>query len=124
VEVGGADRRVELRVVERGGEVRVAVRTPDAGLADDLRQHLPALAARLEQSGLRAEAWHAVTGPAERIRAAEPASSEAQPQNGQGNSQSRERHQDAPPRRPKPPADISAEPEKGPGFAWHLNSLA
>jgi hypothetical protein len=52
------EQRVDVRLIERSGEVRVAVRTPDAQLAGDLRTGLPALATRLEQSGYRAETWH------------------------------------------------------------------
>jgi hypothetical protein len=49
---------VDVRLIERSGEVRVAVRTPDAQLAGDLRANLSTLATRLEQSGFRAETWH------------------------------------------------------------------
>lgn len=48
--------RVELNIAERGGEVRVAVRTPDPGVRQTLRAELPALVERLEQGGYRAEA--------------------------------------------------------------------
>lgn len=58
LEVTGGDSRVEVRVVERSGDLRVDVRTPDARLAGELREGLPALTARLEQTGFRAEAWH------------------------------------------------------------------
>jgi hypothetical protein len=58
LQVGGdGEQRVEVRVSERGGDVFVAVRTPDSRLAGDLRQNLPALAARLEQSGFHATTW-------------------------------------------------------------------
>ena len=52
------EQRVDVRLTERSGEVRVAVRTPDAQLAGALRASLPALSARLEQTGFRAETWH------------------------------------------------------------------
>lgn len=48
--------RVELNIAERGGEVRVAVRTPDPHVRQTLRAELPALVERLEQGGYRAEA--------------------------------------------------------------------
>jgi hypothetical protein len=48
---------VELRVVEREGEIHVAVRTGDADLAHGLRQGLPELVDRLDQGGFRSEAW-------------------------------------------------------------------
>jgi hypothetical protein len=61
---------VELRVVERAGELRVAVRTGDADLAHGLRQGLPELVDRLDQGGFRAEAWR----PAGVVSAPEPSS--------------------------------------------------
>jgi hypothetical protein len=65
VQVDGL-QRVELRMVERGGEVHVAVRTPDSRLAGSLREDLPVLSARLEQTGLRAAAWHTGSSAGER----------------------------------------------------------
>jgi hypothetical protein len=56
--VDSGDRRVDVHVTERSGDLHVDVRTPDARLASELREGLPALTARLEQSGFRAEAWH------------------------------------------------------------------
>jgi hypothetical protein len=49
---------VEVRVVERAGEVRVAVRTPDGELAQSLRQNLGDLTRSLEDRGYRSETWH------------------------------------------------------------------
>jgi hypothetical protein len=48
---------VQLRFVEKGGEITVAVRTPDAHLRDDLRDHLAQLAGRLERSGYSTDIW-------------------------------------------------------------------
>jgi hypothetical protein len=59
LELGGNGNRVEVRLQERAGEVRLAVRTPDAALAESLRDHLPSLSDRLEQSGFRADQWRA-----------------------------------------------------------------
>jgi hypothetical protein len=56
----GAPQTAQLKLVERGGEVYVAVRTPDGELAQSLRQHLGQLAARLEESGYRTETWRPV----------------------------------------------------------------
>jgi hypothetical protein len=50
--------RVEVRMIDRAGDIRVAVRTPDSHLAGALREDLPALASRLEQSGFHSESWH------------------------------------------------------------------
>ncbi len=49
--------RVEVRVAERGGEVRVSVRTTDTGLSQDLRQALPELIDRLDRRGYTTEIW-------------------------------------------------------------------
>jgi len=54
---GRAGEQVSLRVVERGGEVQVAVRTTDPQLAGDLRQNLPDLVSELSGRGYRAETW-------------------------------------------------------------------
>lgn len=76
LELRDADARVNVRLVERAGTVQVDVRTPDSHLAGALRDDLPALSARLEQSGLRAETWHdAPAAAGARIRMAEPAAS-------------------------------------------------
>jgi hypothetical protein len=61
---------VELRVVEREGELHVAVRTSDADLTHSLRQGLPELVDRLDQGGFRTEAWR----PAGVVSAPEPSS--------------------------------------------------
>jgi len=53
----GNQEKVELRVSERAGEVRVAVRTADIGLQNGLRESLPELVHRLEGQGYRADAW-------------------------------------------------------------------
>lgn len=58
LQVAGGDRRVEVRLTERAGEVQISVRTPDSQLAGALRDDLATLSARLEQSGFRAETWH------------------------------------------------------------------
>jgi hypothetical protein len=74
LELRDADARVNVRLVERAGSIEVDVRTPDSHLAGSLRDDLPALTARLEQTGLRAETWHDAPATA-RIRMAEPAAS-------------------------------------------------
>jgi hypothetical protein len=52
------DARVELKVTEHAGAVRVSVRTADADLAGSLRENLGDLVHKLEQSGFRADTWH------------------------------------------------------------------
>src|SRR5207249_4483594 len=46
---------VQVRLSERAGELRVSVRTPDAGLTRGLRDGLSDLVGRLEHSGYKAE---------------------------------------------------------------------
>jgi hypothetical protein len=46
---------IDLRFVDRGGDIHVSVRTPDAEVAHELRGGLNDLAARLEHAGLRTE---------------------------------------------------------------------
>jgi hypothetical protein len=71
LELDGGNRRVEVRVAQRAADLNVSVRTPDARLAGDLREELPALTARLEQTGFRAEAWHPPAAVQGRPHAAE-----------------------------------------------------
>jgi len=80
---GNLGHRVEVRVTERHGDVQVAVRTADPRLAGELREDLPALAAKLEQTGYHTETWH--PGIANWERLAEP-SGGAAPQDGHGGS--------------------------------------
>ena len=71
IQVAQSDREgVELRVVEREGELHIAVRTGDADLAHGLRQGLPELVNRLDQGGYRTEAWR----PAGMVSGSEPSS--------------------------------------------------
>jgi hypothetical protein len=71
IQVGQSNQAsVELRVVEREGELQVAVRTGDADLAHGLRQGLPELVDRLDQGGFRTEAWR----PSGVVSAPEPSS--------------------------------------------------
>ena len=51
----GDDHTVEIRLTERAGEVRVAVRTPDETLARTMREDLGSLTGKLQQSGFAAE---------------------------------------------------------------------
>ena len=124
LQVAGEERRVEVRLTERGGEVQVAVRTPDSRLAGALREDLPALSARLEQTGFRTETWLAAGttaghhGPA----AAETRFSGATPDGQQPGGQSgRQQPQDSPGREPSPDAEPGGEssPEE---FSWLLSS--
>lgn len=48
---------VDLRVVERNGELHVAVRAADAGMTNALRNNLSELNGRLDHSGFQTEMW-------------------------------------------------------------------
>lgn len=127
LQVGGdGSPRVELRVTERGGDIQVAVRTPDARLAGDLRQDLPSLAARLEQSGYRAETWHPAT-VAGRWHLADPQfAGTAQDAHGQPHQNGRDpQSQQQEQKRKNPAKSGKASPSNDPGkdFEWLLSSL-
>lgn len=53
----GGEERVEVRVAEQSGELRVDVRARNEGLAGRLRDGLPELVGRLQENGLEAEVW-------------------------------------------------------------------
>jgi len=58
IQVGQTQQdRVELQVVQRSGELQVAVRSANPDLAQGLRSGLSDLVGKLDQNGLRAEAW-------------------------------------------------------------------
>jgi hypothetical protein len=50
-------QRVDVKLVDRGGEVHVAVRSVDPMLTTDLRASVHDLIGSLEKSGFRAETW-------------------------------------------------------------------
>jgi hypothetical protein len=100
---------VELHLVEHGGDVHVAVRTPDTHLAGELRDNLPALSSRLEQTGLRPEEWHTATAS-------------GNDPNGQSRQDARERHGDPEQRPPKPQEEQVDRKQKGKEFSWFMSS--
>jgi hypothetical protein len=123
LQVGG-ERRVDVRVTERAGEVQVAVRTPDSRLAGALRDELPALSARLEQSGFRADIWHPDALKMEHaLRAGEPQTGgTASDDRHEGRQGGREGHQ--PPPRRAPVANPGREADSPPkDFSWIFSSL-
>jgi hypothetical protein len=127
LQVGGeGEQRVEVRVTERGGEVFVAVRTPDGRLAGDLRQDLPALAARLEQSGFHATTWQPSAGAGNQ-RLADPSagapSQDAQSQSRQNGRDAQRDPQEEKPKGPDNPAGPAQTKEQGKDFAWLLSSI-
>jgi hypothetical protein len=116
---------VEVRVTERGGELFVAVRTPDTRLAGDLRQDLPALANRLEQSGFHATTWQPASGERERLADPQAGASgqDAQSQPQQNGRQQQRDSQQPKQEEPETPADPSQPNEQGKDFAWLMSSI-
>jgi len=53
----GDQQKVEVRLMDRAGEVRVTVRTPDEDLASTLRSDIGSLTGKLNQSGYTTEAF-------------------------------------------------------------------
>ena len=121
---GQGDRRVEVRVSERAGDMHVEVRTPNTGLAGELREDLPALSTKLEQTGFRAETWHPA-GTAERQRAAEAAPAAAAQNSERQPGQNGGQRQRDPQQQPKPKAQENETPSQNAGkdFAWLFSSI-
>jgi hypothetical protein len=116
------EKRVEVRLMERRGEVHFAVRTPDPQLAGDLRRDLPELTTRFHEAGLRGEAWHPASAAGER-RDEPPAGLSTQtPQQQAGDGEQR-RRQDQHEEQPRGEADPPTE-QKGKEFSWFLESMA
>jgi Flagellar hook-length control protein FliK len=127
LQLNQGDQRVDVRLTERGGEVRVAVRTPDPQLADTLRDDLPHLSARLEQTGFRTETWHPALSDASsevqrRMPATETSFSDPQ-QSGQNQARQGGQQQQQSPRQPKPNPAAAAQNPQRKEFAWLMSQL-
>jgi hypothetical protein len=126
LQVGGEGAsRVEVRVTERAGDVHVSVSTADSRLAGEMRQDLPSLSARLEQSGFHAETWQPAAGgrqPSGDLPAGA-AAQDAQSQSRQNGRGGQGDPQQQPPRDPENPDNPSQPKEAGKDFAWLLSSL-
>ena len=119
------DGRVQVHVAERAGDVHIAVHTPDRNLAGTLRDDLPQLTSRLEQTGYHAETWHGpAQGPAESVSpsqtsAGSPYQDSADPRQhpsgGQPGDQSKQQQ--------RPPAEEQAPKKSAQEFSWLLDSL-
>jgi hypothetical protein len=97
-------QKVEVRVVQQSGELRVAVRTGDSDLAHGLQQGLSDLVGRLQENGFRAEAWRPGGSTVQSTPVLESRNSQGSSQNGDarpdsGGSQQQEgqRRQNQPP---------------------------
>ena len=122
--------KVELRVVERSGELQVAVRASNPDVAQGLRQGLPDLVDRLEQNGFRAEAWRpgatttAVAGTGEtRQRPMQFQRDQSQPQSQSGGQQQgRQQNRQNQPYRPQWVQELEGNPGGG-SFAGATNGI-
>ena len=125
LELTGGEQRVEVRLSERGGEVKMTVRTPDAHLATVLRENLPALSARLAESGYKSEAWHpAASSISERTHTADPSANSAfQDANPSPRQQDRQPQEQGGQRQRKNPEEPAPQQQKGRDFAWLMSSL-
>jgi hypothetical protein len=127
LQLNQGEQRVDVRLTERGGEVHVAVRTPDTELAGSLRDDLPRLSARLEQTGFRAETWHPALSevqpgierrqPTAGSSFSDPQRRDGQNQTGQGNRQQQ------PPRQPKSNPASTADNSQQKEFRWLMSQL-
>ncbi len=124
---GRSDSRVEVRLSERGGEVKVAVRTADGGLASSLRDNLPALASKLSDSGFKTDTWRQGAASGEWLRhttetAAGNSAQDSDPQSRQ-QDQGQQQQQDPDQRRPKSSQQSNQQDQKGRDFAWLMSTL-
>jgi hypothetical protein len=87
------DQKVEVRVVQQSGELRVAVRTGDSDLAHGMQQGLSDLVGRLQDNGFRAEAWRPGGSTVQSGSVLEARSSPSGSQNGDSQSYSGNSHQ-------------------------------
>ena len=128
-EVTGGQQRVEVRLSERAGEVKMTVRTADEPLANTLRENLPALSARLAESGFKSEAWHPAASSTNELRhtAESGARGVSHDTNQDADAQPRQQDRQAPDgaaqRRPKSPQEVAPQKEKGKDFSWLMSSL-
>jgi hypothetical protein len=125
LEVTGGQQRVEVRLSERAGEVKMTVRTADESLASTLRENLPTLSSRLAESGFKSEAWRpAASSNNESRHAAEsPARGASEDGSAQPRQQDRDPQDGTGQRRPKSPPEMTTPKEKGKDFAWLMSSL-
>jgi hypothetical protein len=80
---------IQVRLMDRSGEVRVAVHTGDSELTHSLRGQLGELVTRLEQAGYRTQTWQPVEASAGAVRTGdgrEPGGPQTSSGFGRGNS--------------------------------------
>jgi hypothetical protein len=124
LELAAGEGRVEVKLRERAGELKVAVRTADGHLADRLRADLRALSSRLEERGLRAETWqpaHAAAGEWRKTNEAAAANSGG-PQEDPPGQQGREQQREGEPRRQPKLKEDEQPKEQRKDFEWFLSA--
>ena len=87
-------QKVEVRVVQQSGELRVAVRTGDSDLAHGLQQGLSDLVGRLQENGFRTEAWRPGGSTIQATPVSESRTSQSSSQNRDSQSYSGSHQQD------------------------------
>ncbi len=118
---GQRQERVELQLRDRGGEIKVAVRTPDVRLSEDLRAALPHLGERLERGGYATETWRPEP-PAARADVGAGMPDDGSHSRGGGHQDGRERQQQQPGR----PAWVEEleDHTNGKEFAWFVSTVS
>ena len=93
---GSNEQRVDVRVADAGGQLRVSVRSSEPGLTQALQDHMPELTSRLSEQSFHASVWMpSSSGPASGPRSAMAFSVNVNPE-GQGQQGRREREQNHP----------------------------
>ncbi|MGA3241122.1 MAG: hypothetical protein ABSG03_33060 [Bryobacteraceae bacterium] len=120
----GGGQRVEVRLTDRAGDIHVAVRTPDARLSDAMRADLPALAAKLEQSGFRTDAWQPGSAAGGERRTAETGAGNGSQDSQEHAGQNQQQKQDNPQQQQQQKSLINAPNRKSDrkDFAWLLQT--
>ena len=90
----GDNQKVEVRLMDRAGEVRVSVRAPNEEVAGTLRQDLGSLTGKLNQSGYTTEAFTPSRGSTEFSR--DQKTADQQQQNGSERQNSARDQQQSP----------------------------
>lgn len=81
-------QKVEVHLVDQSGELRLSVRSGDSDLVHGLRQNLPELVNKLEDTGFRAETWRPADSAAPAAAAADTKNASNHSRQGDAQSQS------------------------------------
>ena len=78
---GENNQRVDVRLVDNNGELRVSVRTSDANLAQSLGERIPELTSGLDSQRLHSEVWTPPVAAADRTQSSPSSSSTSHSEN-------------------------------------------